>query len=77
MTTNIDTLLSEDQLVKRAVEALLAALGPVETSRFLALKQGGRLDSVAQHRAWQVSLDRDELYAQVFAEPRATVKNSQ
>lgn len=72
MTTNIDTLLSEDQLVKRAIDALLAALGPVETSRFLALKQEGQLDSVAQHRAWQASLDRDELYAQVFAEPQST-----
>lgn len=77
MTTNIVTQLSEDQLIKRAVDALLAALGPAETSRFLALKQERQLDSVAQHRAWQASLDRDELYDRVFAEPQATVVNSQ
>lgn len=74
MTTRIDSLLSEDQLVKRAIDALLVALGPVETSRFLALKQQGQLDSVAQHRAWQASLDRDELFAEVFAEPRANTE---
>ncbi|MCB0128750.1 MAG: hypothetical protein KDE58_41075 [Caldilineaceae bacterium] len=75
MTSSIDSLGSEDQLVKRAIDALLVALGPVETSRFLALKQAGQLDSVAQHRAWQASLDRDELYAEVFAEPHTIKEN--
>ena len=61
------TLLDEEQLVKKAVTALLEKLSPVESGRFLALPfSGGRLDSVRRHRRWQKELDKTEFFNQVF-----------
>jgi hypothetical protein len=61
------TYLQEDEMVQRAVDALLEALGPVETARFLTMPRRQRLDSVARHRQWQESLDKDEFFAHVFS----------
>lgn len=58
--------LPEDEMIRRALDALMVALGPVETARFLALPQQRRLDSVERHRRWQASLDKDQLFEQVF-----------
>ncbi len=58
--------LPEDQLVLKAVEALMSALGPVEATRFLSLARMGRVESVHRHREWQESYDRETLYDQVF-----------
>ena len=61
------TLLEEEQLVKKGVNALLEKLGPIESSRFLALPfSGGRSDSVRRHRQWQKQLDKTEFFNQVF-----------
>jgi hypothetical protein len=62
--------LPEEQLVHQALEALMAALGPVETTRFLALTREDRLESVARHRQWQASLDPNTFLEQVFGNPR-------
>ena len=40
------TLMSEEQLVTQAVAALIEKLGLLEDTRFLALKNQGRIDSV-------------------------------
>lgn len=64
--------LKEDEMIRRAIEALLRDLGPVETARFLTLPQRDRLDSVARHRLWQEGLERDTFYDQVFGEQGAT-----
>jgi len=59
----------EEELVRRALEALMAALGPVETLRFLALPRQRRLESVRRHRRWQASLDKEQFLNQVFGPP--------
>ena len=44
------TLLQEDEMVRRAIDALMNNLGPVETARFLNLPRARRLNSVLRHR---------------------------
>ena len=51
---------------QQIIDALMEALGPVETVRFLTLPRQKRLDSVARHRRWQSSLDKDAFFRQVF-----------
>jgi hypothetical protein len=60
------TYLQEDEMVRRAVDALLRDLGPVEATRFLTLPQRRRIDSVTRHRLWQDGLDRDSFFEQIF-----------
>ena len=61
------TYLKEDEMIRRAIEALLRDLGPVEATRFLTLSQSRKMDSVIRHRLWQEGLDRDRFFDQVFA----------
>lgn len=68
MTTDTTSYLPEERLVQKALEALMAALGPVEATRFLSLSREGRLESVARHRQWQRSLDRDSFFDNMFGE---------
>ena len=60
------TYMQEDEMVRRAIDALLRDLGPVEATRFLTLPQRRRIDSVTRHRLWQGGLDRDRFFDQVF-----------
>lgn len=62
--------LPEEQLVHQALEALMAALGPVETTRFLALTRDDRPESVIRHRQWQALLDPNTFFDQVFGNSR-------
>jgi hypothetical protein len=64
------TYLKEDEMIRRAVEALLRDLGPVEATRFLTLPQRRKVDSVTRHRLWQEGLDRDCFFDQVFEAKR-------
>ena len=41
-------------------------LGPVETSRFLAMHQAGKLDSVKRHHLWQSELDKEDFFKEIF-----------
>lgn len=66
MTVETLQLIPEEKLIKLALQALLQALGPVEMTRFLALEQTNRIESVERHRQWQESLDRAEFYDQLF-----------
>lgn len=59
--------LQEDELVRRAVAALLQAPGPVETARFLNLPRKRRRDAVERHREWQESLDQERFFDEVFS----------
>lgn len=61
--------LTEDELVKRGVKALVDALGPVEAMRFLTLPRKRRLESVQRHRRWQAMLNQQEFFDQVFRTP--------
>lgn len=42
-------------------------LGPVETSRFLAMDRPKRMESVKRHRQWQKDLDQGAFLDSVFA----------
>jgi len=60
------SLLQEDEMVRRAIAALMENLGPIETARFLTLPHSRRVNSVLRHRKWQASLDKDRFFEQVF-----------
>ena len=53
-------------MIRRGMEALMRALGPVEAARFLALPQQRLADYVEWHRQWQETLDPDRFFDQVF-----------
>ncbi len=67
MTQQVVHYLPEDQLIQKALEALVNALGPMEATRFLSLPPQKRLESVARHQEWQNSLKRELFFEQVFA----------
>lgn len=64
MTT--DTVMTEEQLVRQATDALIDKLGIMEATRFLAIKHQNRLESVERHRLWQAQLDMEEFFDAVF-----------
>lgn len=66
MTAETAEYLPEEKLIAEAIEALLTKLGPVEAARFLTLARGHRLESVAQHTAWQATLERTPFYNDIF-----------
>jgi hypothetical protein len=49
---NSTRYLSEEELIERGLEALMAALGPVEAMRFLTLPRPRHLESVERHQRW-------------------------
>jgi hypothetical protein len=59
-------LMTEEQLISQAVNALIDKLGILETTRFLALKSEDKLDSVEWHRKWQAQLDKNAFFDEVF-----------
>ncbi len=63
---NTPTYLPEETVVRRGVKALMAALGPVETARFLDLARSHYGDYVQWHRQWQAQLDPQQFLDQVF-----------
>ena len=64
--------LPEETLIKRGIEALMHALGPVETARFLTLPRYRYADTVEWYRQWQETLDPTRFFDQVFgAKPSA------
>lgn len=60
------TLLPEETMIRKAVQALVEALGPVEAARFLNLSRRQELDAVAWHRQWQETLDPVQFFDEVF-----------
>ncbi|MFH0792458.1 MAG: hypothetical protein V2A74_00335 [bacterium] len=61
-------LMSEEELMRKAVGILMRDLGPVEATRFLALRSAKRTESVKRHRAWQEKLDKKAFFGEVFKE---------
>ncbi|KHD09757.1 hypothetical protein PN36_14650 [Candidatus Thiomargarita nelsonii] len=61
--------LPEENLVEQALAALMKALGPVETMRFINLPRKQRIESVERHRKWQETLNQEEFFSQVFGSP--------
>jgi hypothetical protein len=60
------SLLQEEEMVRRAIAALMDNLGPIETARFLTLPHARRMNAVLRHRKWQASLDKDRFFDRVF-----------
>ena len=58
--------LPEETMIKKGIEALMRALGPVETARFLALPRYRYADYVEWHHQWQETLDPTQFLEQVF-----------
>jgi hypothetical protein len=67
--------LSEDELIRQGLEALMKALGPIETTRFLTLPHPPRMESVQRHRRWQATLDQETFFKQVFGAAGETAGN--
>ncbi len=59
--------LPNDELIQKALTALMQALGPVETMRFLTLPRPQRLEAVKRHQQWQETLPQNQFFDQVFA----------
>jgi hypothetical protein len=64
----ITRYLPEEELVRRGVEALVKALGPMETTRFLTLTPQRRIDVVQRHRQWQDTLVKEQFFDDVFGD---------
>ena len=60
--------ISEDQLLKQAIDILMEKLGPVETSRFLSLPRKKRIESLKRHHMWQANLDKDIFFKDIFGD---------
>jgi hypothetical protein len=58
--------LNEEATIKKGVDALVKALGPVEAMRFLSLPRERRMESVKRHREWQKALNKKEFFDKVF-----------
>ena len=59
--------MDEETVIKRAVEALIKELGPVEAMRFINMPKKKRVESVKRHREWQKTLDKTQFYNGVFS----------
>jgi len=55
---NETILMTEEQLINQAVNALIDKLGILEATRFLALKSESKLDSIKWHQEWQAQLSQ-------------------
>ena len=55
---SIETVMTEEQLIRQATDALIENLGIMEATRFLTIKRQGHLDSVERHRLWQSRLEK-------------------
>lgn len=58
--------LNEEELIRKAIGALIQELGPVETARFVNLPLPKRMESVKRHRRWQKSLDKEKFIKEIF-----------
>ena len=58
--------LPEETMIQRGLEALMTALGPVETARFLSLPRQRHQNYVNWHREWQKTLDPETFFDEVF-----------
>ncbi|MDP3103325.1 MAG: hypothetical protein Q8M95_01800 [Candidatus Methanoperedens sp.] len=60
--------IDEDLIIKKAIRVLVEELGPIDAIRFITIPKIKRMESVKRHRAWQMMLDKDRFFDEVFAE---------
>jgi len=58
--------LNEEELIRKAIGALIQELGPVETARFVNLPLPKRMESVKRHRRWQKGLEKEKFIKDIF-----------
>jgi len=58
--------INEEQLISRAIDALVSKLGPVETHRFLSLMKKKGVDPVKRHHQWQAKLNKKQFMEAIF-----------
>ena len=58
--------MTEEDVVRKAMEVLIRELGPTEAIRFVNIPRKKRLESVTRHRGWQKLLDKDDFFEEVF-----------
>jgi hypothetical protein len=63
---SVHTYLPEETMIRRGLEALMKALGPIETARFLNLPREHDGDYVDWHRRWQADLAPEQFFDEVF-----------
>jgi len=59
--------MDEELVIKKAVNALIKELGPVEAIRFISMPKKKRMESVKRHREWQRLLEKTKFFDEVFA----------
>ncbi len=59
-------MMSDEQLIKKAVSILVREIGPVEAGRFLSMPHKKRLDSVKRHHKWQGGLVKEQFFSKIF-----------
>ena len=58
--------MDEEIIIRKAMEALIKELGPVEAIRFINMPKKKKVESVRRHREWQKLLDKDRFFSEVF-----------
>jgi len=58
--------MSEEIVIRKAMEVLIKELGPVEAIRFINMPKRKRVESVRRHREWQKLLDKDRFFNEAF-----------
>jgi len=58
--------MDEDVVIRKAINALIKELGPVETLRFINMPKKKRVESVKRHRDWQKMLNKTQFLNEVF-----------
>ncbi len=69
--------MDEEVVIRKAIEALIKELGPVEAIRFINMPKKKRVESVRRHREWQKLLDKDRFFDEVFGGKRRTNQRDQ
>jgi len=64
----MSVFMSEEKLVKEAIDILIDRLGAVEANRFLSLPKKKRMESVKRHQLWQSKLEKDQFFGSIFGE---------
>jgi len=59
--------MDEEVVIKKAIEALIKELGPIEAIRFISMPKKKRIESVKRHKEWQKLLDKAKFFDEVFA----------
>ena len=60
--------IEENELLEKAIKALMEKLGPLETFRFLSLPHKKRMESIKRHHQWQAQLDKTKFLDEVFSQ---------